>query len=229
VTTTELAFEGFNQGACRTPDPVYGYDLHFPVSEKAASARQIARAKAVCASCPVLAACREYALASGDAGIWGGMTHSERRKVRAREQQRQREQETAQASDVDEPADEQQATLPSYQTARERLTRARRALDRARDTGDDAAIETAQAAVAAARQQLDDVRDNQWTDRRRARQAARNQLIRARKRLREVRNTGDQDAIREVEERIATAEQRLEATKVGNGQPDDQTADEAVA
>lgn len=42
------------------------------------------RAKAVCAGCPVLAECRDYALAAPDqlVGVWGGTTYGERRQIR---------------------------------------------------------------------------------------------------------------------------------------------------
>ncbi len=39
--------------------------------------------KAVCATCPVILACREYGL-DEKFGVWGGLTENERRKVRAR-------------------------------------------------------------------------------------------------------------------------------------------------
>ena len=44
----------------------------------------ISTAKNVCAGCPVLDTCREYALAKGEHhGIWGGMSERERRRVRS--------------------------------------------------------------------------------------------------------------------------------------------------
>lgn len=42
------------------------------------------RAKQVCATCPVRTDCLEQALASGERyGIWGGLTDTERRPLRA--------------------------------------------------------------------------------------------------------------------------------------------------
>lgn len=46
-------------------------------------------AKSICAGCPVLTACLEYALYLDDAfgeqyGVWGGMTRVERRELRLR-------------------------------------------------------------------------------------------------------------------------------------------------
>jgi WhiB family redox-sensing transcriptional regulator len=162
---TELRFEGFNQGACRTPDPEYGYDLHFPVSEAEGNEPQIARAKAVCESCPAITACRTWALANAVDGIWGGMTEDERRAARAREMKRERELAAAQATD--EADDEQlpgeedqpeQPALPTYQTARDRLGRARRALTLAQKAGDTDAIDRAEQRVADAADQFAAVR-----------------------------------------------------------------------
>ena len=43
---------------------------------------EIARLKNLCESCPVLAKCQVYALEWESYGFWGGMTVSERRRVR---------------------------------------------------------------------------------------------------------------------------------------------------
>lgn len=60
--------------ACRRVDP----ETFFPVSETGEQ-----EAKAVCAGCPVQARCREWALATGqDAGVWGGLTDTERRALK---------------------------------------------------------------------------------------------------------------------------------------------------
>lgn len=41
-------------------------------------------AKAVCWRCPVLDACREHALAAAEPyGVWGGLSETERRRIRA--------------------------------------------------------------------------------------------------------------------------------------------------
>lgn len=69
------------QAACRQPG--VDAELFFPVSESGPALREIAAAKAICARCPVAAACRDWALRSGEvAGIWGGTTPSERRLLR---------------------------------------------------------------------------------------------------------------------------------------------------
>ncbi len=65
------------KGSCRGVDS----ELFFhPEGERGPRrARREAAAKAVCASCPVLALCRSHALASREPyGIWGGLSESER-------------------------------------------------------------------------------------------------------------------------------------------------------
>ena len=48
-------------------------------------------AKAVCASCPVIAACRAHALAAQEPyGIWGGLTEEERLDIISKAQRQQR-------------------------------------------------------------------------------------------------------------------------------------------
>ena len=65
--------------ACRDLDTA----IFFPETEEAAAA-----AKAVCASCPVREACLEFALITRqDDGVWGGLTETERRRLRRRRQE----------------------------------------------------------------------------------------------------------------------------------------------
>ena len=59
-------------------------ELFFPIGEVGPSLPQIARAKDVCAGCPVMAECRAWALEFGPDGIWGGMTAGERLPLRRR-------------------------------------------------------------------------------------------------------------------------------------------------
>ena len=62
--------------------------LFFPAGEEASLAEA---AKSVCAMCPVADECLQYALATNQSeGIWGGMTGSERRRLRRRLRDRQR-------------------------------------------------------------------------------------------------------------------------------------------
>lgn len=62
--------------ACRGMDP----DLFFPDRGEVDSA---AKARAVCESCPVIDACRSYAVAANERdGIWGGLSEKQRRRLR---------------------------------------------------------------------------------------------------------------------------------------------------
>lgn len=64
--------------ACRHLDP----DLFFPEGTLGGALLQIREAKRVCGGCPVRVPCLRWALTTGqDAGIWGGMTEEERRRV----------------------------------------------------------------------------------------------------------------------------------------------------
>lgn len=40
------------------------------------------KAKAICATCPVIEPCLEWALDHFEVGVWGGTTHRERRAIR---------------------------------------------------------------------------------------------------------------------------------------------------
>ena len=66
-----------HDAACRDADP----ELFFPESDRA----QVKTAKLICRGCPVSATCLSWALASGqEAGIWGGLTEDERRRLHRR-------------------------------------------------------------------------------------------------------------------------------------------------
>jgi WhiB family redox-sensing transcriptional regulator len=67
--------------ACRGEDP----EIFFPARRNMTTFVQLARAKAVCARCPVAAQCLDYALASGQQyGVWGGTSEEERKALRRR-------------------------------------------------------------------------------------------------------------------------------------------------
>jgi len=71
------------QARCRSHDPVlfFGPNRFEPKRERLA---REAEAKAVCATCPCLRACREYALTSGELyGVWGGLGEADRREILA--------------------------------------------------------------------------------------------------------------------------------------------------
>lgn len=62
--------------ACRELDT----NIFFPVTDEEAGP-----AREVCASCPVREECLEFALATHqDDGVWGGLTETERRRLRRR-------------------------------------------------------------------------------------------------------------------------------------------------
>jgi WhiB family redox-sensing transcriptional regulator len=70
-------WEWQQHGACQTEDT----ELFFhPDNERGPSrANREAAAKAVCARCPVIDACREQSLASREPyGVWGGLSEQER-------------------------------------------------------------------------------------------------------------------------------------------------------
>jgi WhiB family redox-sensing transcriptional regulator len=67
--------------ACRYTDP----ELFFPDRDMRSARAQVKTAKLICRGCPVSATCLSWALASGqEAGIWGGLTEDERRRLRRR-------------------------------------------------------------------------------------------------------------------------------------------------
>jgi WhiB family redox-sensing transcriptional regulator len=68
-----------HEAACRDTDP----DLFFPVGTTGPAIEQIEAAKTVCRQCPAQAPCLEFALATNqEAGVWGGTSEEERRKIR---------------------------------------------------------------------------------------------------------------------------------------------------
>ena len=72
-----------NKGACRDKEP----EMFFhPDGERGPRRRNRENAaKAVCASCPVIQACRDHALAVQEPyGIWGGLSEDDRATILAR-------------------------------------------------------------------------------------------------------------------------------------------------
>ena len=67
--------------ACRDADP----ELFFPDGDIRSARARVQKAKLICRGCPVRAACLHWALANGqEAGIWGGLTEDERRRLHRR-------------------------------------------------------------------------------------------------------------------------------------------------
>jgi WhiB family transcriptional regulator, redox-sensing transcriptional regulator len=77
----------WRSAACQEADP----ELFFPVAAHGPGAREVARAKAVCAACRVRRQCLQYALATHQLhGVWGGTSEDER-QLQARREREQRE------------------------------------------------------------------------------------------------------------------------------------------
>jgi WhiB family redox-sensing transcriptional regulator len=62
--------------ACCDADP----DLFFPDDTHSAAVK-VRLAKLICGGCLVSATCLSWALAGREAGVWGGMTEEERRRL----------------------------------------------------------------------------------------------------------------------------------------------------
>ena len=70
-----------DNAACRDADP----ELFFPDGDVRSARAQVKMAKLICRGCPVSATCLSWALTSSqEAGIWGGLTEDERRRIRRR-------------------------------------------------------------------------------------------------------------------------------------------------
>ncbi len=67
------------RSACRDSDP----DVFFPIGSTGMALEQIETARRICTACQVSEECLEFALATNqEAGVWGGTTEEERRKLR---------------------------------------------------------------------------------------------------------------------------------------------------
>ncbi|MGH8901216.1 MAG: WhiB family transcriptional regulator [Egibacteraceae bacterium] len=74
-----------DKAACRDMD----VEFFFPQGTAGAALEQANQAKAVCAGCPVVDACLEWALETNqDAGVWGAKTEDERRTIRRQQRRR---------------------------------------------------------------------------------------------------------------------------------------------
>lgn len=73
--TTAYAGSQGHRAACRHHDP----DLFFPLSAVGAGLARTRQAKRVCATCPVVAECLDWAIAHGIRfGAWGGLSEDQR-------------------------------------------------------------------------------------------------------------------------------------------------------
>lgn len=65
--------------ACLGADP----EMFFPVGSSGPAEAEVLDAKRVCGQCPVSVPCLRWALSHGvTAGVWGGTTEEERRRLR---------------------------------------------------------------------------------------------------------------------------------------------------
>lgn len=71
-----------HRAACRDESP----ELFHLVGKESAHQKQIRQAKRVCHRCPVRSECLAWALETGNQGICGGTTPSERRALRGSRQ-----------------------------------------------------------------------------------------------------------------------------------------------
>lgn len=73
------AYDWRDDGNCRTADP----NVFFPEGRGGRVVEQTRQAKKVCARCPVVAECLEWALDTGQpSGVWGGLSEGERNALR---------------------------------------------------------------------------------------------------------------------------------------------------
>jgi len=74
-------------GSCRKLDT----SMFFPIGQTGEAEVRIARAKKVCATCPVRQECLEFAITTNqEYGVWGGHSEEERRVVRRQWRARRR-------------------------------------------------------------------------------------------------------------------------------------------
>ena len=81
VTGTAVGWEA--EAACRGADPglFFGPTRFEPKRERLA---REAAAKAICADCPAMTACRDFALSQGELyGVWGGLGELELQALQA--------------------------------------------------------------------------------------------------------------------------------------------------
>ena len=78
-TTDWDAADWRQHAACRDTSP----EMFFPVGSTGPAINAIEAAKAVCRTCPAQEQCLEFALATNqEAGVWGGTSEDERRRLR---------------------------------------------------------------------------------------------------------------------------------------------------
>jgi WhiB family transcriptional regulator, redox-sensing transcriptional regulator len=80
MTMTADSRSWWGLAACQTVST----ELFFPDTETGPARMQMVRAKAICANCRVRRDCLDYAISTHQVhGVWGGLSESERRSLRA--------------------------------------------------------------------------------------------------------------------------------------------------
>ena len=80
IEPTAVDLSWMAQGACRGVDT----SIFFPEKNEPALIQKMKQCRAICAECPVLEPCREYALTYERMGFWGGMSEKDRRAYRSK-------------------------------------------------------------------------------------------------------------------------------------------------
>jgi WhiB family redox-sensing transcriptional regulator len=82
----DLAWQ--RQAACEGEDPALFFEPDHYENPRARRRRE-AKAKAICAGCPVRSPCLEFGLATPH-GLWGGLSEMDRQRLKRRRQLRRR-------------------------------------------------------------------------------------------------------------------------------------------
>lgn len=78
---TDAGLDWRHHAVCRDEDP----DLFFPIGDTGPAVLQVKEAKTICARCPVIGTCLQWALESKqEHGVWGGLSEKERVNLRRR-------------------------------------------------------------------------------------------------------------------------------------------------
>nr|WP_314223699.1 WhiB family transcriptional regulator [Streptomyces sp. DSM 40713] len=80
MPASEAGVDWRHRAVCREEDP----ELFFPIGNTGGALLQIEEAKAVCRRCQVIEQCLQWALESGQEGVWGGLSEDERRSMKRR-------------------------------------------------------------------------------------------------------------------------------------------------
>jgi WhiB family redox-sensing transcriptional regulator len=81
MTHDSITMSWTENAACKGKGHLFFEDDHLTIVRKA---------KAVCATCPVVDQCLVYAMDHNEFGVWGGMTANERKNIRRREKRREK-------------------------------------------------------------------------------------------------------------------------------------------